>query len=52
MTASPLETIERLRGASLSAEERDALLKMKDALQCNDDAIWQMISVLEYQKKF
>lgn len=53
MTASPLETIERLRGESLSAEERDALLKMKDVLQCNDDdAIWQMISVLEYQKKF
>lgn len=53
MTASPLETVERLRGKPLSAEEKEILLRMKSELGCDDsDALWQMISVLEYQRQF
>lgn len=53
MGTSPMELIERMRGKSLTAEEKDMFLRMKDELGCGDeDALWQVVAVLEFQKIF
>lgn len=53
MGTAPMELIERIRGNKLSSEEKDMLIRLKDELRCSDDdAIWQVAAVFEYQKKF
>ncbi len=48
-----MEMVERLRGQKLTSDEKDMFIRMKEELRCSDeDAIWQVISVLEYQKTF
>lgn len=48
-----MEMIERVRGTKLSSEEKDIFIRLKDELRCGDeDALWQLIGVLEYQKSF
>ncbi len=48
-----MEVVERLRGQKLTNEEKDMFIRMRDELRCNDeDAIWQIVAILEYQKTF
>lgn len=48
-----MEVVERLRGQKLTNEEKDMFMRMRDELCCHDeDAIWQIVAVLEYQKIF
>ena len=48
-----MEMIERVRGTKLSSEEKDIFIRLKDELRCGDeDALWQLIGILEYQKTF
>ena len=48
-----MEMIEMVRGTKLSSEEKDIFIRLKDELRCGDeDALWQLIGVLEYQKTF
>ncbi|MFG6374975.1 MAG: hypothetical protein K1W05_03425 [Desulfovibrio sp.] len=48
-----MDMIERLRGQKLTSDEKDMFIRMKEELRCSDeDAIWQVISILEYQKTF
>ncbi len=48
-----MEMIERIRGTKLSSDEKDIFIRLKDELRCGDeDALWQLIGVLEYQKTF
>lgn len=48
-----IEIVERMRGKKLSPDEREMFYRMEKELGClDDDAIWQVVAVLEYQKAF
>lgn len=53
MGTEAMELVERMRGRKLSSEEKDMFIRMKDELGCaDDDAVWQMVAVMECQKTF
>lgn len=48
-----MEIVERMRGKKLTGEEKDMFIRMREELRCSDeDAIWKLVAVLEYQKTF
>lgn len=53
MGARILELIEKIRGKPLEPEEKDLFLRIQEELGCDDDdAIWNIVALLEYQKLF
>ncbi len=53
MGAKILELVAKIRGKPLSPEEKNLFLRIQEELGCDDDdAIWQIVAILEYQKLF
>ncbi len=53
MSETGIEVLERLRGKPLSAEEREMFIRMGKEFDCaENDAVWKIMAVMEYQKSF
>jgi hypothetical protein len=53
MNAERITRLEKLLNRKLSAEEKERLRRIQDTLQISDeDALWDVLTALEYQKAF
>lgn len=53
MGAKILELMAKIRDKPLTPEEKDLFLRIQEELGCDDDdAIWNIVALLEYQKLF
>lgn len=53
MDAEKLDRLERLLERELSVEERERLRRVQDAFGISDnDALWELITAMEYQRKY
>lgn len=53
MGTAPIELIERMRGKKMSSEEKDVFIRLGKELGSTDnDALWQILAVLEFHKTF
>lgn len=53
MCTASIELIERMRGKKMSSEEKDVFIRLGRELgSCDNDALWQILAVLEFHKTF
>lgn len=53
MCTASIELIERMRGRKMSSEEKDVFIRLgKELGSFDNDALWQILAVLEFHKTF